>query len=374
MGISMMLLAACADNEVINNGQDSDVTSTPVLFSSGADSGTPVTRASVVPYMEKDGKFICRMYYQGAANSTDYNSYTEAWLQVNNGVGNCVYRKSTYADPTDTDAYDFDREASIFYWQNRKPHVFAGLADYNKLTDSTCSMSMDADTLLFDLRRTAAMTTISDQVDPIQAHTVMTPTGAMPEANRVRLVFKHCFSKVQVNLKPTVDGGLDNGRLTYDNIDSVELLGVSDTAFVYNVAVKDKAVFDTTYVAPSYKPVNTTYYSAEQKENNPYCTHIEMFKAGADDVEHGYAATFNVITFGIVQAIRVTWHETDYPDLKHVVTKAIIDQSENTLKSGYQHIFNMELRRGTLAILNAEIKAWENGTTYDNIDGTIKRD
>lgn len=372
--MSMMLFAACTDKEVIDHEQDNDLNGCPVLFSSGADEGTPVSRASVVPYMQKDGKFICRMYYQGAANSTDYNSYTEAWLQVNNTVGNCVYRKSTYADPTDTDAYDFDRESSIFYWQNRKPHIFIGLADYNKLTDSTCSMTMDADTVLFDLRRTASITSISDQQDPIQARTVMTPSGAMPEANRVRLVFNHCFSKVQVNLKPTVDGGLDNGRLTYDNIDSVELLGVSDTAYVYNIAVKDKETYDTAYVAARYKPVNTSYYTTEQKEENPYCTKIEMFKAAEGDVTPGYTTTFDVITFGIVQAIRVTWHETDYPDLKHVVTKAIIDQSENTLRSGYQHIFNMELRRGTLAILNAEIKAWESGATYDNIDGTIKQD
>ncbi len=374
IGMSMMLLAACTDKESMDNGQESELSAYPVLFSTGTDSGTPVSRASIVPYMQKEGKFICRMYYQGAANSTDYNSYTEAWLQVNNNVGNCVYRKSSYASPTDTDAYEFDREASIFYWQNRKPHIFIGLADYNKLTDETCSLTMNSDTIPFDLRRTTEMASVNDQLDPIQAHTVVTPSGATPEANRVRLIFKHCLSKVQVNLKPSVNGGLDNGRLTYENIDSVELLGISDTAYVYTIGVKDKTVFDTAYVAPSYKPINTADYTKEQKEENPYCTSIAMFKASENDVTPGYTSTFDVISFGLIQAIRITWHETNYPDLKHIITRTIKEPSEKTLKSGYQHIFNLELRRGTLAILNAEIKEWENGTTYDNIDGIIKKD
>lgn len=369
-----LLLLACSDKEDISdNGGSTFSSATPVLFSSGTNGGNAVTRASV-PYMQKDGKFICRMYYQGSASNEDYNAYSQAWLKVNNDAGNCIYRKESYTEPNeeDKDIYGFDRNSSIFYWQNRKPHVFVAVADYNHLTDETCSLNMDKDTLAFALKRTDDMTSVSDQQDPIQAYASVTPSGATPEANRVSLIFNHCFSKVQVNLKPSVGGGLDGGKLTYDCIDKVELLGVSDTAYVFAPAVPDTAAYDISYKAPAYKQVVTTDYTDAEKEANPYCTSIEMFKAEADNVTVGYITTHDVITFGVIQAIRITWHEKDSPTQKHVVTKAITEQNEKTLKSGYQHIFNLELRRGTLAILNAEILEWETGKTYNNINGTIK--
>ena len=371
-----LLLMACSDTENLGGDSEAALSSAmPVLFSSGTDGGKALTRSSV-PYMQEGGKFICRMYYQGAANSTEYNAYTQAWLKVSDNAGNCLYRQKSYKEPTadSTDIYGFDRASSIFYWQNRKPHVFVAVADYNRLTDrDTCTLNMNKDTLAFGLNRTKDMQSVNDQQDPIQAYASVTPSGATPEANRVSLIFNHCFSKVQVNLKPSVNGGLDGGRLNYECIDKVELLGVSDTAYVFAPAVPDSLPYDIAYREPAYKQVVTTDYTDAEKEENPYCTSIEMFKAAENDVTVGYTSTHDVITFGVIQAIRITWHEKDTPTQTHVVTKAITEQTEKTLKSGYQHIFNLELRRGTLAILNAEIVEWETGKTYDNINGTIKQ-
>ena len=369
-----LLLMSCSDKDGLSgDGEQTLSSAMPVLFSSGTDAGNSVTRASV-PYMKNGGKFICRMYYQGSASNTDYNAYSQAWLQVSGSAGICLYRQKSYKEPNadSTDVYGFDRASSIFYWQNRKSHVFVAVADYNHLTNADSILNMDNDTLAFALNRTEDMKSVSDQQDPIQAYATVTPSGATPEANRVSLIFNHCFSKVQVNLKPSVNGGLDGGRLVYDCIDKVELLGVSDTAYVFAPDVPDTLAYDITYKKPTYKQVVTTDYTDAEKEANPYCTSIEMFKAKEDDVTVGYTTTHDVITFGVIQAIRITWHEKDTPTQQHVVTKAITEQDEKTLKSGYQHIFNLELRRGTLAILNAEIEEWGTGKTYNNINGTIK--
>ncbi len=372
--LAALLLVACTASDDTVGGGTAELSSMPVCISSGTSEGTITSRATA-DYMPQNGRFVCRMYYQGAAASTDYNAYTEAWLTVNNAKGNCVYRKNTFVEPeTDvTDDYGFDKEASIFYWQNRKPHIFIGLADYNKLTTdvgtTSGTLQMPEPQMVFDIRRTENMTSVADQQDIIQAHAVVTPSGATSEANRVSLYFKHCFAKVQVNIKPSKDGGLDD--FTADNIDKVELLGIADTAFVYNINVSDTLeAYDTTYVAPEAKPVLATNYTKEQLAENPYLTCIEMFKA--DSPTSGYTTTHDVITFGNIQAIRVTWHETK-DNIQHVMTKKVTDEQDKVLKSGYRHIFNMELRRGTLALVNAEIKAWETGTTYDNIDGTIKK-
>ena len=129
--LSAVLTASCtAPDESSGANGDASLSSTPVLFTSGTSEGTVTSRATAA-YMPQDGRFVCRMYYKGSATGTDYNGYTTAWLQVNNDKGNSVYRQNTFVAPTDTDSYDFDKNAAIFYWQNRKPHIFIALADYN---------------------------------------------------------------------------------------------------------------------------------------------------------------------------------------------------------------------------------------------------
>ena len=372
--LSVVLTASCtAPDDSSGASGDASLSSTPVLFTSGTSEGTVTSRATAA-YMPQGGRFVCRMYYQGSATGTDYNGHTTAWLQVNNDKGNSVYRQNTFVAPTDTDSYDFDKESAIFYWQNRKPHIFIALADYNKLkTDvgSTGTLKMEEPTMLFDLRRTTAITSIDQQQDIIQARTVMIPSQSTQEANRVNLIFKHCFSKVQVNIKASQDAGLDD--FTADNIDKVELLGVADTAYVYHINVNDTLVhYDTTYVAPKAKTVLATNYPKEVRDKNSYCTSIEMFKASTATA--GYLTTHDVITFGNVEAIRITWHENkDTGGVVHTMTRKITAEEEKVLKSGYRNIFNFELKRGTLAIINAEILPWETGTTYD-IDGTIQKE
>ncbi len=349
------------------------LSTSPVLFSSGTSEGTVTSRATAA-YMQQDGRFVCRMYYQGRANDTSYTDHSTAWLQVNNDKGNSVYRQNTFATPTETDEYDFDESSAIFYWQNRKPHVFIALADYNKLTTDngdTGTLRMDEPTQLFDLRRTESITSIDKQQDIIQARTVMAPRQATQEANRVSLIFKHCFSKVQVNIKASSGAGLDD--FNADNVDKVELLGVADTAYVYNINVTDTLDhYDTTYVAPKAKTVLATNYPKSVRDQNPYCTSIEMFPATIPTA--GYLTTHDVITFGNIEAIRITWHENDDTGgVVHTMTRKITAEEEKVLKSGYRHVFNFELKRGTLAIINAEILPWETGTQYD-IDGTIQKE
>lgn len=370
------MMVACTASDDSAGGGEGEMGSMPVCFSSGTSEETVTSRASA-PYMEQGGRFVCRMYYQGTPNCNDFNTYSEAWLTVNNTTGNCVYRKNTFTDPVDsvTDDYGFDKESTIFYWQNRKPHVFIGLADYNKLKKDdgteTGTLRMPEPQMVFDIRRTDGMKSVEDQQDIIQAHAVMTPSGYTPDANRVKLYFNHCFAKVQVNLKPGLDGGLDDFEAA--NVDKVELLGIADTAYVYNLNVSDTlSAYDTTYVAPKAKTVLATNYTKEQIKQNPYLTCIQMFSAAT--TKEGYTTTHDVITFGNIQAIRVTWHEKNEGNIQHVMTKKVTDEKDKVLKSGYQHIFNMELRRGTLALVNAEIKAWETGTTYDKIDGTIQQE
>ena len=372
--LSAVLTASCtAPDESSGASGDASLSSTPVLFTSGTSEGTVTSRATAA-YMPQGGRFVCRMYYKGSATGTDYNGFTTAWLQVNNDKGNSVYRQNTFVAPTDTDDYAFDKNAAIFYWQNRKPHIFIALADYNKLnTDdgSTGTLKMEEPTMLFDLRRTDGIKSIDQQQDIIQARTVMIPSQSTQEANRVNLIFKHCFSKVQVNIKASQDAGLDD--FTAANIDKVELLGVADTAYVYHINVNDTLDhYDTAYVAPKAKTVLATNYPKSVRDKNSYCTSIEMFKASTATA--GYLTTHDVITFGNVEAIRITWHENENTGgVIHTMTRKITAEEEKVLRSGYRNIFNFELKRGTLAIINAEILPWETGTKYE-IDGTIQKE
>ena len=378
-----MMFACCAGDDGLEGKAEALPGGLPVLFSSGAGDASVSTRATV-PYMENEGRFVCRMYYQGNVGSEDFTNYTEAWLKVDNNYGNSVYRKKDFSEPTtkeNKDGFGFDRESQIFYWQNRKKHIFIAIADYNKLktndgTDNGTlnfknSEEIEGKPMVFDLRRKDGMNSISDQQDIIMAHTEMSPAKATPEGNRVKLLFEHCFAKVQVNLKPLADGGLGND-LRYDRIDKVELLGVADYAYLYNIDVTSSP-YNINNVKTEAKKVVANDYLNVNISDNPYYTCIETFKAPKDAVTPGYVSTHEVITFGQVVAIRVTWHETDSEGnttVTHKVTKKVEKDEERLLPSGQLHIYNLEMRRGTLAIINAEILPWTDGETYTT-DGKI---
>ena len=378
-----MMFACCAGDDGLEGKAEALPGGLPVLFSSGAGDASVSTRATV-PYMENDGRFVCRMYYQGNVGSEYFTNYTEAWLKVDNNYGNSVYRKKDFSEPTteeNKDGFGFDRESQIFYWQNRKKHIFIAIADYNKLktndgTDNGTlnfknSEEIEGKPMVFDLRRKDGMNSISDQQDIIMAHTEMSPDKATPEGNRVKLLFGHCFAKVQVNLKPLADGGLGND-LRYDRIDKVELLGVADYAYLYNIDVTSSQ-YNINNVKTEAKKVVANDYLDVNISDNPYYTCIETFKAPEDAVTPGYVSTHEVITFGQVVAIRVTWHETvdkGNTTVTHVVTKKVEKDEERLLPSGQLHIYNLEMRRGTLAIINAEILPWTDGETYTT-DGKI---
>ena len=378
-----MMFACCAGDDGLEGKAEALPGGLPVLFSSGAGDASVSTRATV-PYMENEGRFVCRMYYQGNVGSEDFTNYTEAWLKVDNNYGNSVYRKKDFSEPTteeNKDGFGFDRESQIFYWQNRKKHIFIAIADYNKLktndgTDNGTlnfknSEEIEGKPMVFDLRRKDGMNSISDQQDIIMAHTEMSPDKATPEGNRVKLLFGHCFAKVQVNLKPLADGGLGND-LRYERIDKVELLGVADYAYLYNIDVTSSQ-YNINNVKTEAKKVVANDYLDVNISDNPYYTCIETFKAPEDAVTPGYVSTHEVITFGQVVAIRVTWHETDdegNTTVTHVVTKKVEKDEERLLPSGQLHIYNLEMRRGTLAIINAEILPWTDGETYTT-DGKI---
>ena len=381
-----MMFACCAGDDGLEGKAEALPGGLPVLFSSGAGDASVSTRATV-PYMENGGRFVCRMYYQGNVGSEDFTNYTEAWLKVDNNYGNSVYRKKDFSEPTpddNIDGFGFDRESQIFYWQNRKKHIFIAIADYNKLktndgTDNGTlnfknSEEIEGKPMVFDLRRKVGMNSISDQQDIIMAHTEMSPAKATPEGNRVKLLFEHCFAKVQVNLKPSSDGGLGKD-LTWKSIEKVELLGVADYAYLYNIDV-NSSPYQTENVKTVAKPVVANDYPDQDISDNPYYTCIETFKALKDDVTPGYVSTHEVITFGQGVARRVTWHETDSEGnttVTHKVTKKVEKDEERLLPSGQLHIYNLEMRRGTLAIINAEILPWTDGYTYTT-DGTISEE
>lgn len=119
-----------------------------VLFSTG-NAGNTTTRAEVCPYMEQDGRFVCKMFYHAKADDTDASPFDTistpitSWLRVNNDEGNSVYWQKDYdmsgVDKSHQDYkdYGFDSRAQYFYWRNRLDHIFLGYTDYNKLKTNT---------------------------------------------------------------------------------------------------------------------------------------------------------------------------------------------------------------------------------------------
>ena len=70
-----------------------------------------------------------------------------------------------------------------------------------------------------------------------------------------------------------------------------------------------------------------------------------------------YLKAYNAIAFRQLQAIRITWKEAS-TSILHEVTYVVADENLKNLRSGYKYIWNIELRRGTLAIIRTEISDW----------------
>lgn len=152
--VVLLFATACSDDVVlVQSGTENPLNLDKgigelVLFSTG-NAGNATTRAEVCPYMELDGRFVCKMYYHAKATDTDASPFDTistpitSWLRVNNDEGNSVYWQKDYdmsgVDKSHQDYkdYGFDSRAQYFYWRNRLDHIFLGFTDYNKLKTNT---------------------------------------------------------------------------------------------------------------------------------------------------------------------------------------------------------------------------------------------
>lgn len=222
----------------------------------------------------------------------------------------------------------------------------------------------------FDLTR-GEKTSMSQQPDILQALVIKEPASATLQANRIDLYFRHQFSQIQVNIKNSEDNSVE---ITSDQIDKVELLGVTDEGYVFTELLPNGEVRPT-----SYKDVVATDYTDAQLQDNPYGTKFNMFDRTMTEEERDVTKairSFECITFGLLQAIRITWHEEgteDNPGTQHEATYRVGDTDLRNLKSGVRYIWNMELRRGTLAVVRTEVIPWiENQEDYST-QGTISK-
>lgn len=526
--MTVALLQACSDVIDVDGGTgEVPFEKSMVVFSAGNAENT-ITRASI-PYMERDGRFVCKMYYHSKTGDTkddpydvalpeDHGTQVTAWLKVNNTVGNCIYWNNKYTDvATDKQNEYGEKGAQAFYWQNRLPHAFLAVADFNQLKSNKASTGLtmplndyvkevttndtqpiytpykyifddgtefesysalvaymssivgetyqlqhtlgtgytspelaadgnyyslsmwlpyyydinDYDKyFLYQIKNRVTVEKVkvkyyakqydlteddnttgmsmSKQPDPIQALTVKTPEGATQEANRVKLIFKHQFSQIQVNIKNSSDE--NDIPVANDAIKAVELLGVTRKGYVYVNLNDDGTVHPTDFEQVN----NKTIPEADWKE--PYGTEFKMFnrtdKLTETETELGYFKSYEAIAFGRLEGIRIKWEESEYytqaeidaafaiinaegyvqgsdpeaetiaqktaGDIKpstnpvvHNVIFQIPDDNLKNLQSGIRYIYNLELRRGTLALIRTVIKDWAVDETDYTSNGTI---
>ena len=384
--LTLAALTACSGEAPGNQSGDDTIVGSPVIFTSGNQS---LSRA--IPYLGENGRFVCRMYYQATQGSTDYTGQFQSWLRVNNAYGNSVYRNSLFnAVESNNDLFDqfkFEKAATIFYWQNRLNHSFIAYTDLHRCFESTYNgdngLNMINDASFTEAENTYAckkfiLTTSPteslkeeqklsgdpkyySQPDPAVANTIMLPAGATQEANRVDLIFRHCFSQIQVNLKKAADGGITS--LTAAQITKVEMLGVSEEGYV---------CFDAD--PTTGKNHAATYKKVVQSElaANEFGTSMEMYDMGSDNYATGYVKSYRAIAFGQLRAIRITWKEDS--GIEHIVTHKVVNLDSNdfiNLRSGVRYIHNLELRRGTLAVIKTVILPWEIDEQQWNTSGII---
>lgn len=444
----LLLLVGCAVDDDIMSGEnlkdaDSDLAGQPVLFSAG---NVRMTRADGIPYMAQNGRFVCTMYYLPNSEHKDTDLYdirsqsesgsaTTAWLKVVGNMGNAVYRLASFDETSmeEDPELHFDNHATMFYWQNRLPHAFLALADYNLLTDNDGSTTTQGklkmyphhdidfkapaagteDTIpladnryanSYDLTR-GTRTSMTQQPDPILALTIQKPEGATREANRVSLYFKHQFSQIQVNIKGPDDQSAD---IEPEQVDSIELLGVAEEGYVVSRLNTNGTVGNVpfgsaagTMNAASAKAVSLSGYSDQHIQTNKWGTAFKMFDMATGVMDEngndkgyalGYLKSFNAIAFGTLWAIRVYWHEEEGTHIQHVATYEVPqtnkmasnseeDGSEEKptvylreLQSGMRYVYDFELRRGTLAVIRTQILDWEQSTDHVHAtNGTISK-
>ena len=378
-----LLMAGCSEAEIDNGQQQGRM---PVLFSAG-NTDAMITRASAsASYMPQNSRFVCSMFFHAGANDTNDSEFTApvldvnmttAWLKINNSTGNAVYWNNKYLPAAKTDVYGFDETAKCFYWQNRLSHIFLALADYHKLSEDdgdTGSLKLypgittqynNQYMMAYDLTR-GDRTSMKQQPDPIQAVETALPSGATPEANRVKLFFKHQFSQIQVNLKNSQDASV---TIDQSLIISVELLGVAETGYVAYCIQPDGIVPATTSASIN---IDDAKYAATKKDN-PFGSSFNMFQCSTTAT--GYLKSFEGIAFGTLEGIRITWKESsDANAVKHVATFKGLDTQHKNLESGMKYIYNMELRRSLIAQVTAEITPWEIDKTTYEADATIGAD
>lgn len=335
-----LTLGACSEAEVENDGKQQGLM--PVLFSAG-NMDVAVTRASAA-YMPQDSKFVCKMFFHAGPNDTDSTEFYSATnpltvdvnmmtdhLKIENEYGNAVFLNNT------------------FYWQNRKDHVFLALTDNNQLK---ADPTFTGDSIEFDLTR-GDKDTIAQQPDPILAYEIAKPLGATSEANRVKLFFEHQFAQVQVNIMNSQEGSVDIKDAS--EVISVELLGVAQKAYVpFSILPNGKIQ------KPQAEEVDIN-----TGNDSEYGSSFSMIARKV--AIPGYLKTFEGIAFGTLQRIRVTWTEPGGT----VTHKAIVNSvTKTTLESGKKYIYNIELRRSTIAQVIPQIVDWNTGKTY-NTEGTI---
>lgn len=256
--------------------------------------------------------------------------------------------------------YDEERPKYTFYMK-RTSELKTGMAGHSNHRAN-----------IFNLTRTESMATMKDQPDILQALTTQAPTSATLQANRVDLYFKHQFSQIQVNLKNSEDNSV---KIEPGQIEKVELLGVTEQGYVFTELQSNGTVRAT-----SYKDVVATDYTDAELKANPYGTSLRMFDRTLTEDETattGAIKSYEAIAFGMLQAIRITWHETEGEgSTKHISTYRVPEKNEQnqplrSLQSGVKYIWNIELRRGTLAVIRTEIIPWELNQEHYAVNGTI---
>ena len=378
--MALVLSGCTAEQETFDEGLQ-QIERMPVLFSAGNTEAT-VTRATA-SYMPKNSHFVCSMFFHAGVNDSIGSEFgapvadvnmTTAWLKISNSTGNAVYWNKAYSEVVkdSLDVYGFDVNSKCFYWQNRLNHIFLALTDNHDLDGSISNGSLkiypdvtdkykDKYMLAYDLTR-GEKKTMSEQPDPILALETARPSGGTPEANRVKLFFKHQFAQIQVNLKSSLD---TSSVIDPAWIERVELLGVAETGYVPYCILSDG-----TLPAATSLPINVDdkKYQTTIKDN-PYGSSFNMFQRSTP--VGGYLKSFECIAFGTLQGIRITWRESgDENAVKHVATYKGVKNL--ALKSGTKYIYNMELRRSLIAEVTANIKPWEMDKASYTADGTIK--
>lgn len=272
-------------------------------------------KTEIIAYLRKNGVRVAKANYD-----EDTHRYTYAYTDM---YGNLLYNE--------------DKPEYTFYYSMHRV-----MKERKKYDDYPCNR--------FDLTR-GSKTQMAQQPDIAQALTLQAPSGATQESNRVNLYFKHQFSQVQVNIKNAADNSV---TLEAEDILDVELLGVSEEGYVFTELNEDNNVCE-----PAYKEIDFSLYTEKQLQENPYGTSFRMFEMPEQQTATGYLKSFNCITFGQLQAIRITWKEATNDSYKHASTFRIPNTELVNLQSGVRYVWNIEIRRGTLAIIRTEIVDWE---------------